>query len=169
MHLPIILFQFFLQQYLIAYDFNFLMRCSNFKLSSSDSEYVSWTCGLWELKIVQSELPNGKQAIMELFAWETSSCLCCQVDKLCLFFKMWKRIGGILYRKSRFGKAWIPWKILSGLSFQPSTFISPTDSYASISKVSRGQQLYSPLTEKIFTYLLHSGKIATSFRRWVAL
>lgn len=82
------------------------------------------------------------------------SCLCCQVDKLCLFSKTWKRLGGILSWKRKFREVWVPWNILRSLSFQP-TSISSTDSYTSVSTVSRGQQLHGPLTEINFTcYIL---------------
>lgn len=67
-----ILFQFFSGQHLIT--FNFFMTCSNFKPLTSTSEYESWTWGQWDLKIVQSEQPDGKQPTMELFSGESGSC-----------------------------------------------------------------------------------------------
>lgn len=42
------------------------------------------------MRSVGTEQPDGKQPTMELFAWESSSCLCC-VHKLGLFFKVWKK------------------------------------------------------------------------------
>lgn len=64
-----------------------------------------------------------------------------------LIFKIWRKTGWILCRRSRFGKVGIPWKLLCSLNIQPSTLISPTGSSASISKVSGGHQLFNSLTE----------------------
>lgn len=68
-----ILFQFLSGQHLITFDF--FMTCSNFKPLTSNLEYESWTWGQWDLKIVQSEQPDGEQPTTELFAGESgSSC-----------------------------------------------------------------------------------------------
>lgn len=58
--------------------------CNNFKHSTSNSEYENWT---W-----------GQNSPVWTTRWKTANhgaaCLCCHVDKLCLFFKVWKRGGG---------------------------------------------------------------------------
>lgn len=88
--------------------------------------------------------------------------------KAMFIFKIWRKSGWILCRRSGFGKVGIPWKLLYSLNFQPSTLISPAGSSASISKVSGGHQLFNSLTERIFSYSLRSGKIRI-FGRWIPL
>lgn len=129
------LFQFFLRQHLIAFDF--FMTCSNCKSLTSNSECENWTWGQWELRTVQSEQPDGKQPAMELSAWESNPCAA--VCTKHLFLKVWKRAGGIVDRKGGL-QGW-------GLSERlgaSSAFISPTNSYT----LNTSQQLQNLLTGK---------------------
>lgn len=82
------------------------------------------------MRSVGTEQPDGKQPTMELFAWESSSCLCC-VHKLGLFFKVWKkkrRRNSV--QKERALKDWEQPQLLATKS----------------STLSTSQQLQNPLT-----------------------
>lgn len=121
--------------HLIAFDF--FMTCSNFKPTTSNSRCENWTWGLWELKTVQSEQPEGKEPTMELFAWESNSSLGCHIHKLHLFLKVMDRKRGLKLKDGEQPQ-------LSAINFHLTT-----KSYT----LSTRQQLRNPLTAKTPTQM----------------